>query len=114
MCKGPGGEVPDTERACCCRKWVGACQGSLERPAGTCSKERHVLVRRTQKPALWVTMSWMFSCLTLESEAINGRESSAGIGQEGLNCIGGQWLGVTFTGYAAAHLGKSRPVAGCV
>lgn len=88
MCKGPGGEAQDSEGACSCRKWVGACQGILERPAATCSKEHHVLVRRTQKPALWVTVSWMFFCLTLESEAINVRESPAAIDLEGLNCNG--------------------------
>lgn len=88
MCKGPGGEAQDSEGACCFRKWVGACQGILERPAATCSKERRVLVRRTQKPALWVTVSWMFFCLTLESEAINVRESPAVIDLEGLNCNG--------------------------
>lgn len=32
----------------------------------------------------------MFSCLTLELEATNGRESSAGIGQDRLNCNGGE------------------------
>lgn len=89
MCKGPGGEAQGSEGACCCRKWVGACQGILERPAATCSKERHVLVRSTQKSALWVTVSWVFSVLHL-SQAIHGRESPAAIDQEGLNCNGGQ------------------------
>lgn len=69
----------------------------------------------------------MFSCLTLESEAINGRESSTGIGQERLNCNGGEqpersWAGcqllcvvgaTTFTACNAAHSGRSCLVVVC-